>query len=106
MFWMGAAPTVPGISDRFSSPGVNALAELDLPLLLTPGAAEALAVKVYRRVRTLEESTVDAVRACLVGYQPPVPLDVLEFQMRIAIREATGMQFVPERLRPYGATPA
>lgn len=88
------------------SPGVDALAALDLPLLLTPGAAEALAVKVYRRVRTLEESTVDAVRACLVGYQPPVPLDVLEFQMRIAIREATDMQFVPERLRPYGATPA
>lgn len=88
------------------SPGTDELSTLDLPLLLTPGAAEALAVKVYRRVRTLDEAPIDAVRACLVGYQPPVPLDVLEFQMRIAIREATDMQFVPERLRPYGASPA
>lgn len=88
------------------SPGVEALAGLDMPLLLTPGAAEALAVKVYRRVRTMDESAVDAVRACLVGYQPPVPLDVLEFQIRIAVREATDMQFVPERLRSYGTAPA
>jgi hypothetical protein len=88
------------------SPGVEALQKLDLPLLLTPGAAEALAVKVYRQVRTREIEPLAAIRECLVGYQPPVPLDVLEFQMRIAIREATDMQFVPERLRSYGTAPA
>jgi len=75
------------------------LVALDLPLLLTPGAAEALSVKVYRRVRTSSESTIDALRTCLVGYQPPVSPDVLEFQMRIAIAEATDMQFVPPALR-------
>ena len=51
-------------------------------------------------------SPIEALRACLVGYQPPVPPDVLEFQMRIAIREATDLQFVPEALRPLAAGPA
>ena len=46
--------------------------KLDLPLLLTPGAAEALSVKVYRRVRTAHETPLVALAACLDGYQPPV----------------------------------
>ena len=75
---------------------------MELPLLLTPGAAEALSVKVYRRFRTSGETPLDALKSCLVGYQPPVAPDVLEFQMRIAIREATDMQFVPESLRALG----
>jgi len=73
--------------------------KLDLPLLLTPGAAEALSVKVYRRVRTAQETPLVALAACLDGYQPPVAPDVLDFQMRIAIREATDTQFVPPSLR-------
>lgn len=85
------------------APGVEAMKELELPLLLTPGAAEALAVKVYRQVRTSGQPALEALSASLRGYQPPVPMDVLEFQMRIAIREATDMQFVPESLRPLGA---
>lgn len=76
-----------------------AMAGLDLPVLLTPGAAEALAVKVYRRVRTNNEAVLDALKASLAGYQPPVPLDVLHHQMRIAIREATDQQFVPAAFR-------
>src|SRR5688572_15713739 len=79
---------------------------LDPPILLTPGAAEAIAVKAYRLSRTGNLSAIDALKACLVGYQPPVPPDVLEFQMRIAIREATDLQFVPEALRPLAALPA
>jgi hypothetical protein len=75
------------------------MAKLELPLLLTPGAAEALSVKVYRRVRTANETPAQALAACLDGYQPPVAPDVLEFQMRISIREATDMQFVPPALR-------
>ena len=82
------------------------LTTLDLPTLLTPGAAEALAVKVYRRVRTEALDAKAALAACLQGYQAPVPLDVLEFQMRIAIREATDMAFVPPKLRPFGEAPA
>lgn len=85
------------------APGAEAIAGLDLPLLLTPGAAEALAVKVYRQSRTSQSAPVDALAACLQGYQPPVPPDVLELQMRLAIREATDMQFVPESLRHLGS---
>ncbi len=84
------------------APGADALAALPLPTLLTPGAAEALAVKVYRQSRTADLQPVAALAACLAGYQPPVPPDVLEFQMRIAIREATDMAFVPESLRHLG----
>ncbi|HRA37980.1 MAG TPA: ATP-binding protein [Pseudomonadota bacterium] len=78
-----------------------AMSGMPLPLLLTPGAAEALAVKVYRLSRTGPMAPVDALAQCLDGYQPPVPRDVLEFQMRIAIREATDLKFVPESLRHY-----
>jgi hypothetical protein len=33
-----------------------------------------------------------------------VPADVLEFQMRIAIREATDLNFVPPAFRELGKT--
>ncbi len=81
------------------APGVEAMATLSLPVLLTPGAAEALAVKVYRQVRTASVTPIVALEECLKGYQPPVAPAVLEQQMRIAIREATDMHFVPEALR-------
>jgi hypothetical protein len=75
------------------------LAALAMPLLLTPGAAEALAVKAYRLVRTAELAPLEAVRRCLVGYQGPVPPDVMEFQMRLAVREATDLAFVAPAFR-------
>jgi hypothetical protein len=80
--------------------------EPQLPLLLTPGAAEALAVKVYRLAKTRGQGAAQALEACLAGYQPPVPSDVLEFQMRLAIREATDLAFVPESLRPLAGAAA
>jgi hypothetical protein len=80
-----------------------AMAGMPLPLLLTPGAAEALAVKVYRLSRTGPMAPREALAQCLDGYQPPVPRDVLEFQMRIAVREATDLKFVPESLRHYAS---
>jgi AAA+ superfamily predicted ATPase len=72
-----------------------------MPTLLTPGAAEALVVKAYRRSRTESSSAIAALEACLEGYQNPVPADVLEFQMRIAIREATDLAFVPPAFQQY-----
>jgi SpoVK/Ycf46/Vps4 family AAA+-type ATPase len=75
------------------------LSQIDtLPQLLTPGAAEALIVKVYRLVRTERVAADVAVRRCLATYQSPIPQDVLELQMRIAVREATELSFVPEAL--------
>jgi SpoVK/Ycf46/Vps4 family AAA+-type ATPase len=69
------------------------------PVLLTPGAAEALVVKVYRQAHTQKLESFAALQACLKDYQNPVAADVLEFQMRIAIREATDLAFVPPALR-------
>jgi len=77
-----------------------------MPTLLTPGAAEALVVKAYRRSRTENVDAAAALEACLIGYQNPVPADVLEFQMRIAIREATDLAFVPPAFHKYAAQPA
>jgi hypothetical protein len=69
------------------------------PLLLTPGAAEALAVKIYRLVRTSGCTPVDAVRTCLTDYQNPVPLETMEFQIRLAVNETSDLEFVPASLR-------
>lgn len=99
-----AAALLNALLGRFDiAPGADALLHLPLPHLLTPGAAEALAVKTYREVRTTGAAPVEALAACLKGYQAPVPPDVMEFQMRIAIREATDIQFVPESLRHLAA---
>jgi hypothetical protein len=70
-----------------------------MPTLLTPGAAEALVVKAYRHSKTANVPGGAALEASLVGYQNPVPADVLQFQMRIAIREATDLAFVPQAFR-------
>ncbi len=73
--------------------------ESRMPTLLTPGAAEALVVKAYRHARTQNVAGGAALEASLTGYQNPVPADVLDFQMRIAIREATDLGFVPPAFR-------
>jgi hypothetical protein len=70
-----------------------------LPHLLTPGAAEALVVKAYRMVRTEGLTASVAVMRCLSSYQNPVAHDVLDKQMRLAVREATDLSFVPDSLQ-------
>ncbi len=76
-----------------------AAVETIIPALLTPGAAESIAVKLYRSVRTEGLSAVDALRDTLDGYQNPVPADVMEFQIALAAREASDGDFVPEQFR-------
>jgi hypothetical protein len=70
-----------------------------IPKLLTPGAAEAIAVKLYRAVRTEGLTPADALRDTLETYQTPVPPDVMEFQIALAAREASDGDFVPEAFR-------
>lgn len=70
-----------------------------IPGMLTPGAAEALAVKVYRLSRTQNKNEVDVLKECLENYQLPVPFDVMEFQIGLAVREASDLEFVPHALR-------
>lgn len=72
-----------------------------LPIMLTPGAAEALVVKAYRAARTENLAAAVAIEHCLQSYQNPVQEDVLENQIRLAVREATDLSFVPESLRHF-----
>ena len=70
-----------------------------IPDLLTPGAAEALSVKLYRALKTGAANAGDALAAALRDYQPPVPVSVIENQIALAVAEATDLGFVPERFR-------
>ncbi|MCB1061957.1 MAG: AAA family ATPase [Verrucomicrobiae bacterium] len=70
-----------------------------LPELVTPGAAESIAIKVYRLVKTRQVDAVEALRDCLDEYQNPVPKDVMDFQIGIAVREASDLDFVPAVFR-------
>ncbi|MBA3698993.1 MAG: ATP-binding protein [Planctomycetes bacterium] len=70
-----------------------------VPDLLTPGAAEALAVKAYRISKTANRTAIEAMRDCLTGYQSPVPKATMEYQIGLAIAEASDPEFVPAGLR-------
>jgi hypothetical protein len=70
-----------------------------VPKLLTPGAAESIAVKLYRSVRVEGLSPLDALRDTLDGYQNPVPEDVMQVQISLAAREASDGDFIPEPFR-------
>jgi hypothetical protein len=67
-----------------------------IPLLLTPGAAEAVAVKVYRVARTSGCQPIDALRQTLTDYRNPIAPEILESQIRLALDEASDPDFVPE----------
>lgn len=69
-----------------------------VPDLLTPGAAETIIVKTYRVMRTAHISAVEALDRCLAQYQSPVAPDILEAQIKLAIREASDMEFVPPKI--------
>ena len=70
-----------------------------IPDLLTPGAAEALSVKLYRALKTGATTATAALTAALRDYQAPVPLTVIQSQIALAVAEATDLGFVPERFR-------
>ncbi len=72
-----------------------------VPSLVTPGAAESIAIKVYRQVKTKDLSAVDALRDCLDEYQNPIPKEIMDFQIGLAVREASDLDFVPDVFRDY-----
>jgi hypothetical protein len=79
----------------------NLFASLEsrIPLLLTPGAAEALVMKVYRQVRTSSSSLDDVLLDCLSEYQNPIAPEIMNFQIQIAVSEASALEFVPAMFR-------
>ena len=87
---------------QLPDPPANGLAER-MPIWLTPGAAESLAMKLFREVRTTGAEPAEAAARILEDYQPPVPADVMRFQIELALREASDLDFVPPAFRP--ATP-
>jgi hypothetical protein len=70
-----------------------------VPVWLTPGAAEALAVKAYRTHRVEKLEPLAAVVACLKDWRPPVPRETMQFQIGISVTEASDAAFVPEAFR-------
>jgi hypothetical protein len=82
--------------------------EASIPILMTPGAAETLATKVYRVSRTQSLSPAEALRACIAQYRNPIDKDVMEFQIGLAVREATDAEFIPPAFqqRPPATVPA
>jgi ATPase family associated with various cellular activities (AAA) len=73
--------------------------ESRIPPLLTPGAAEALAMKVYRQVRTSSSALEQVLEQSLAEYQNPVAPEVMAFQIQIAADEASALEFVPPIFR-------
>jgi len=71
-----------------------------VPALVTPGAAESIAIKVYRLVKTEGVDAIEGLRDCLDQYQNPIPEEIMDFQIEIAVREASDLDFVPEQFRP------
>lgn len=70
-----------------------------MPELLTPGAAEAIAVKTRRRMITGGISAEEALSSCLDGYLPPISPAVIQAQIQLAIDEASDASFIPEIFR-------
>lgn len=70
-----------------------------IPSMLTPGAAEVLTIKVYRIAKTQKMNEIMALKETLKNYQVPVPRDIMDFQINLAINEASDLEFVPEQLR-------
>lgn len=85
---------------KLPAKGTKGLAAL-APKMLTPGSAEALAAKVYRDVHTTGEPVSEILRGYLENYQPAVPLETIEYQVRLAVDEATDMELVPEFYHQY-----
>lgn len=75
-----------------------------IPNWLTPGAAEALAVKVFRMTKTKGLPAETALAAALKDYQAPVSQEIMEFQIGLAVAEASDLTFVPETFRTLAGT--
>jgi len=73
--------------------------EAALPLGLTAGAAEALAVKIYRSLATGADDISAALHRCLEDYRPAIARDVMDFQIALALREASDVALLPEHYR-------
>ena len=70
-----------------------------MPNLLTPGAAEAIAVKVFRGVKAKKLQPKQALSSVLTGYLPPIDPDILRHQMELAATESTEPTIINNRIQ-------
>jgi hypothetical protein len=70
-----------------------------IPNLLTPGAAEAIAVKTYRSLKARDLEPEEALAFALEGYLPPVDPAVLLHQMKLAVSESTDPAFIGDEVK-------
>ena len=75
------------------------LLESRIPPLLTPGAAEALVMNIYRQVRTTSSPSEEVLSVVLSEYVNPIASEVMEFQIQLAAGEASSIEFVPAPFR-------
>ena len=73
-----------------------------VPSLVTPGAAESIAVKMYRHVKTKGVGALEALKDCLDEYQNPIPQEVMDFQIGLAVKETSDLEFGPNQFRKFG----
>lgn len=81
--------------ERFAYPDLESL----VPNLLTPGAAEAIAVKVFRAVKAQGLVAEEALKSVLTGYLPPIDPEILRHQMNLAASESTEPAFIDKEVR-------
>lgn len=81
--------------ERSAYPDLESL----VPNLLTPGAAEAIAVKVFRAVKAQGLVAEEALKSVLTGYLPPIDPEILRHQMNLAASESTEPAFIDKEVR-------
>lgn len=74
-----------------------------IPDLLTPGEVDALLGDVRREVLTGGLAPVEVLHQRFTRYLKPVPAEIILEQIRLAVRECSKAEFIPERFRPAGA---
>ncbi|MHA3774285.1 ATP-binding protein [Verrucomicrobiota bacterium sgz303538] len=69
---------------------------VSIPILLTPGAAEAFALKIYRELQTSGRALAEILASALATYQNPIAPEIMQQQISLAISETSDREFVPE----------
>jgi hypothetical protein len=70
-----------------------------IPDLLTPGEADSLVADLKREVVTTGVDMPSALSKRLWNYIRPIPLETIQQQIRLAMRECSRAEFIPERFR-------
>ena len=68
--------------------------------LTTEGIREMMEANGIFDAPLHSDASRDALRDILIDYQHPVAKEIMDFQIELAVKESTDIDFVPERFRP------